>query len=196
MSEPVATPPDQEKKKDRTHVLYIAVIVAVVAGIVVGLVDPDLGEELKPLGTIFVALIKMMISPVIFCTIVLGIGSVRKAATVGRAGGMALVYFLVMSTFALAIGLLVGNLLSPGHGLKITPGGGDKYAKQAEGAGGVWDFVQSIVPDTLFSALTAGSVLQTLFVALLVGFAIQRSGRRPSPRCAASRCCRRSSSGC
>lgn len=97
-------------------------IVAVVAGVVVD-PDPDLGEELKPLGTIFVVLIKMMISPVIFCTIVLGIGSVRKAATVGRAGGMALVYFLVMSTFALAIGLLVGNLLSPGHGLKITPGG-------------------------------------------------------------------------
>ncbi len=178
---PPLDPPEKAGRRDRTHFLYIAVVVAVLAGIAVGLVDKQLGEDLKPLGTIFVALIKMMISPVIFCTIVLGIGSVRKAATVGRAGGMALVYFLVMSTFALAIGLVVGNILSPGHGLKITPGGGDKFAKQAEGAGGVWDFVQSIVPDTLFSALTAGSVLQTLFVALLVGFAIQQIGPAAEP---------------
>ena len=168
-------------RRDRSHVLYIAVIVAVIAGIIFGLVAPDAAKEFKILGTMFVSLIKMMISPVIFCTIVLGIGSVRAAATVGKAGGLALAYFLTMSTFALAIGLVVGNLLKPGEGLNVTPGGGDKYAKTAEGAGGVVDFVQSIIPDTLFSSLVSGSVLQTLFVALLVGFAIQRMGAAGDP---------------
>lgn len=181
-----ATPADaptiaDREHRDRSHWLYLAVIVAVVAGIVFGLVAPDSAKEFKVLGTMFVNLIKMMISPVIFCTIVLGIGSVRAAATVGRAGGLALGYFLTMSTFALTIGLVVGNLLKPGEGLKVTPGGGEKYAKTAEGAGGVLDFVQSIIPDTLFSSLISGSVLQTLFVALLVGFAIQRLGRSGEP---------------
>ncbi len=100
-------------KRDRTHWLYIAVIVAVVAGVVVGLVAPSVGKELGVLGTMFVSLIKMMIAPVIFCTIVLGIGSVRKAATVGKVGGLAFVYFLVMSTVALAIGLVVAISSNP-----------------------------------------------------------------------------------
>lgn len=89
-------------KRDRTHYLYIAVIVAVAAGIILGFVAPDFAVELRPIGTGFVNLIKMMISPVIFCTIVLGIGSIRQAAKVGKVGGLALGYFLVMSTVALA----------------------------------------------------------------------------------------------
>src|SRR5215510_11714943 len=93
-------------RRDRTHLLYIAVVVAVALGILVGLVWPDLGVELKPLGTGFVNLIKMMISPIIFCTIVLGVGSVRKAAKVGAVGGIALGYFVVMSLVALTIGLV------------------------------------------------------------------------------------------
>src|SRR6266508_3303047 len=108
------------RHRDRTHWLYLAVIAAVVAGIVVGLVAPGVAKDLKPLGTGFVNLIKMMISPVIFCTIVLGIGSVRRAAKVGRVGGLALGYFLVMSTVALAIGLVVGNLIEPGAGLHLN----------------------------------------------------------------------------
>src|ERR671910_2506230 len=108
------------KKKDRTHYLYVAVIVAVALGIAVGLLFPDFAKQLKPLGTGFVSLIKMMIAPVIFCTIVLGIGSVRKASQVGRVGGLALLYFMVMSTFALAIGLVVGNLIQPGEGLTAS----------------------------------------------------------------------------
>ena len=96
-------------------------IVAVILGIAVGFVVPDVGKELKPLGTGFVNLIKMMISPVIFCTIVLGIGSIRQAAKVGKVGGLALGYFLTMSTVALAIGLVVGNLIQPGSGLDLTP---------------------------------------------------------------------------
>ncbi|MGI8652121.1 MAG: cation:dicarboxylate symporter family transporter, partial [Geodermatophilaceae bacterium] len=160
-------------RKDRTHWLYMAVIAAVVLGIIVGLVNPELGIALKPLGTGFVALIKMMISPVIFCTIVLGIGSVRQAAKVGRVGGLALGYFLVMSTFALAIGLVLGNLVQPGEGINITPG----EVPAGEEAAGTVDFLLGIIPTTLVSPLVGDSVLSTLFVALLVGFAIQALGR-------------------
>ncbi|ORM36959.1 cation:dicarboxylase symporter family transporter [Williamsia sp. 1135] len=171
-----AAQPPAPKKRDRTHWLYIAVIVAVVAGVIVGLVAPGVGEDLGVLGTMFVSLIKMMISPVIFCTIVLGIGSVRAAATVGKVGGLAFGYFLLMSTVALAIGLVVGNLLSPGSGLTIDPskmGTGEELADKAHEAGGTLDFLQGIIPTSMLSALTEGSVLQTLFIALLVGFAIQ-----------------------
>ena len=170
-------------KRDRTHWLYMAVIVAVIAGVIVGLVAPDIGSALGVLGTLFVSLIKMMISPIIFCTIVLGIGSVRKAASVGKVGGLAMAYFLIMSTVALAIGLLVGNLISPGTGLNISGNAeaGAKLAEQAHGAGGTMEFFENIIPTTLLSSLTAGNVLQTLFVALLVGFGIQAMGPSGEP---------------
>ena len=169
--------------RDRTHWLYILVIVGVVAGIVVGLLAPDTGAALGVLGTLFVNLIKMMISPVIFCTIVIGIGSVRKAASVGKIGGLALGYFLVMSTIALGIGLLVGNLISPGTGLNLhgDPAAGAKLAQQAAGEGGAMEFFEHIIPTSLLSSLTEGNVLQTLFVALLVGFAIQAMGPAGEP---------------
>ncbi|SIS09389.1 cation:dicarboxylate symporter family transporter [Williamsia sterculiae] len=173
-----------EKKRDRTHWLYLAVIVAVVAGVIVGLVAPGVGKDIAVLGTMFVSLIKMMISPIIFCTIVLGIGSVRKAATVGRVGGLAFVYFLVMSTIALAVGLVVGNLIQPGSGLHLSAtsaGKGQQLADDAHEAGGLMDFVQGIIPESLLSSLTAGNVLQTLFVALLVGFALQAMGTTGEP---------------
>src|SRR3954463_5157100 len=126
-------------RRDRTHWLYLAVIAAVVLGIVVGFVFPDFAVSLKWLGTAFVALIKMLIAPVIFCTIVLGIGAIRQAAAVGRIGGLALGYFLLMSTVALAIGLVVGNLLHPGDGLQLSDalrGQGAELASDAEGGGG------------------------------------------------------------
>ena len=175
------TPP---KRKDRTHWLYLAVIVAVVGGVIVGLVAPGVGKEVGVLGTMFVSLIKMMIVPVIFCTIVVGIGSVRKAATVGKVGGLAFGYFLVMSTVALGIGLLVGNLLHPGSSLKLSEsvaGKGAELAETAHKSGGLMDFVQHIIPTSLFSSLTDGNVLQGLFVALLVGFAIQAMGTKGEP---------------
>ncbi|QIS15258.1 cation:dicarboxylate symporter family transporter [Nocardia arthritidis] len=173
----------QPKRRDRTHWLYLAVIVAVIAGIFVGWLAPKAGEAVAPLGTIFVNLIKMMIAPVIFCTIVLGIGSIRKAATVGKVGGLAIGYFLIMSTVALGIGLVVGNLIHPGTGMNIakTAKAGAEYAKTAHAAGGTWDFITNIVPTTLLSSLTSGSVLQALFVALLVGFAIQAMGTAGEP---------------
>lgn len=176
-AQPVDAEKPRRRKIDKTHYLYIAVIIAVIAGIVVGLASPDVGVALKPLGTGFVALIKMMISPVIFCTIVLGIGSIAKAATVGRVGGLALLYFLVMSTFALFIGLVVGNVLHPGEGLNIAEA---SYEAEGEAASTV-DFLLGIIPTTLVSPLTGESVLQTLFVALLVGFAIQQLGARGKP---------------
>ncbi|MEU4539451.1 cation:dicarboxylase symporter family transporter [Streptosporangium sp. NPDC023825] len=169
--------------RDKTHYLYIAVIVAVVAGIAIGFAAPDVGLALKPLGTAFVALIKMMISPIIFCTIVLGVGSVTKAAKVGRVGGLALGYFIAMSTVALGIGLLVGNLVDPGQGLQLT----DELRKAAEAEaakGGETDtvsFLLGIIPTTLVSAFTEGQVLQTLLVALLTGFALQAMGERAKP---------------
>jgi aerobic C4-dicarboxylate transport protein len=185
-AEGAAKPADEETKSgkhDRTHWLYILVIVGVVAGVVVGLLAPGAGKSLGVLGTMFVNLIKMMIAPVIFCTIVLGIGSVRKAASVGRVGGIALIYFLVMSTVALGLGLLVGNLISPGSGLNAhgDPAAGAKLAAEAHGSGGTMDFIQDIIPKTLFSSLTAGNVLQALFVALLVGFGIQAMGGAGEP---------------
>ncbi|GLW67993.1 C4-dicarboxylate transporter DctA [Kitasatospora phosalacinea] len=169
-------------RSDRTHYLYLAVIAAVVAGVVVGLAAPGFAVELKPVGTGFVNLIKMMISPVIFCTIVLGVGSVTRAAKVGRVGGLALGYFLLTSTVALGIGLLVGNLLEPGSGLHLTAAlAKSGHAQAAAGAESTTEFLLGIVPTTLVSALTSGQVLQTLLVALLVGFALQAMGAAGAP---------------
>ncbi|MGO4533398.1 cation:dicarboxylate symporter family transporter [Leifsonia sp. 2MCAF36] len=166
--------PRAGRRIDRNHYLYIAVIVAVIAGAVVGIVAPGFAQSLDPIGKAFVALIKMMIAPVIFCTIVIGVGSIAKAATVGKIGGLAIGYFLVMSTFALGIGLVVGNLLHPGTGLNIA---GAHYAATGEAAS-TSDFILGIIPTTLFSSLTSGSILQVLLVALLVGFALQGLGER------------------
>jgi aerobic C4-dicarboxylate transport protein len=172
------------QRRDRTHWLYIAVIVAVLLGIVVGFAFPDFAVELEWLGTAFVGLIKMLIAPVIFCTIVLGIGAIRKAASVGRIGGLALAYFMIMSTIALAIGLVVGNILHPGEGLELSDelrGRGEELASTAEESGGTVAFLLGLIPKTLVSALTEGSVLQALLVALLVGFAIQSLGTAGEP---------------
>jgi aerobic C4-dicarboxylate transport protein len=173
-----ATTERPAEKKDRSHYLYLAVIAAVIAGIAVGILAPDVGKALKPLGTGFVSLIKMMISPVIFCTIVLGIGSIRQAAKVGKVGGLALLYFIVMSTAALIIGLLVGNLLQPGASLQLTDAA---RAAGEKAAGGehetTTEFLLGIIPTTLVSPLVGELVLQTLFVALLVGFAVQGLGQ-------------------
>ncbi|MCW4457672.1 cation:dicarboxylate symporter family transporter [Microbacterium sp. MPKO10] len=158
------------RKKDRTHWLYIFVIVAVVLGAAIGLIFPDVGQSLKPLGTAFVALIKMIIAPIIFCTIVLGVGSVARAATVGKVGGLAMLYFLVMATFALAIGLVVGNFVHPGSGLKLEP-----YDASAGGeSNGTVDFLMSMIPGDI-------PVLPTLVLAILVGFALQSMGTAGEP---------------
>ena len=159
-----AVPAKAERKGlDKSHYLYIAVIVAVILGALVGLLFPEVGKSLKPLGDGFIKLIKMMIAPVIFCTIVLGIGSIAKAATVGKVGGLALGYFVVMSTFALAIGLVVGNLIHPGEGLQLAPYDPNKKAATDSTV----DFLLGISPGDI-------PVLPTLLAAILVGFALQK----------------------
>jgi len=172
-------------RRDKTRYLYMAVIIAALLGIAVGFAFP--GKEgfavgLKPLGTGFVSLIKMMITPIIFFTIVLGIGSVRKAASVGKIGGIALGYFTLMSTFALAIGLIIGNIVKPGSGLHLTASVVKSGRAQATSGGETLpQFLLSLIPDTLVSSLTSGKVLQALFVGLLVGFAVQGMGVRGVP---------------
>ncbi|MBO2450711.1 cation:dicarboxylase symporter family transporter [Actinomadura barringtoniae] len=178
---PPTPPPAPARRRDPVHYLYLAVIAAVLLGILVGFAAPDFAKELKPLGTGFVNLIKMMISPIIFCTIVVGIGSVAKAAKVGKIGLMALGYFLVMSTFALLIGMVVGNMLDPGSGLHLTAASTAKAHASAEGSEGAVDFLLGMIPTTPVSALTEGQVLQTLLIALLVGFALQRMGPAGAP---------------
>src|SRR6478752_7671166 len=186
MSTTKSPPPDSDgtidsapkRKKVSTHWLYIAVIVAVVAGTAVGLIFGKDAAGLAVIGTAFVNLIKMMIGPIIFCTIVLGIGSVRKASQVGKVGGLALIYFIVMSTFALFLGLLVGNLITPGDGLKAAASTATYTVPEVQSSG---NFLIDIIPTTLFSALTDGSVLEALFVALLVGFAVQALGSKGQP---------------
>jgi aerobic C4-dicarboxylate transport protein len=159
------------------------VIVGMAAGIVVGFVAPDWAVNLKPLGTGFVNIVKMMIQPIIFCTIILGVGSVRKAASVGRVGGLAIGYFLTMSVVALGIGLAVGNIIHPGAGLNLTAAAAKSGKAQVAQAPhqSVQDFILGIIPTSLPSSLTSGVVLQTLFVALVVGFAIQSLGARGEP---------------
>ncbi|MFB9646009.1 cation:dicarboxylate symporter family transporter [Microbacterium terregens] len=163
---------------DKHTWLYVAVIIAVVLGATIGLIWPDVGVALEPIGKGFVALIKMMIAPIIFCTIVVGVGSIAKAATVGKIGGLALLYFMIMTTFALAIGLVVGNLIHPGEGLNMANSTYDATATEAKTT---QEFILGIIPTTFFSAFTGESVLQVLFIALLVGFALQQMGKKGEP---------------
>jgi len=167
------------KRWDRHTWLYVSVIIAVVLGATLGLVWPEFAVGLEPLGKAFVSLIKMMIAPIIFCTIVVGVGSIAKAATVGKIGGLALGYFLLMSTFALAIGLVVGNLIHPGEGLDMQSATYEA-APSKEGTT-TTDFLLGIIPATFFSAFTGESVLQVLFIALLTGFAVQGLGPKGEP---------------
>ncbi|WP_166442192.1 cation:dicarboxylate symporter family transporter [Nakamurella flava] len=175
---PAAPATPAKKKGLGTHWLYILVIAAVVAGTIVGLIFGKDAVWLGDIGKAFVNLIKMIIGPVIFCTIVLGIGSIRKASQVGKVGGLALGYFIAMSTLALIIGLVVGNFLPVGDGLAAAASA-SKYEVPA--VAGTGNFFLDIIPTTLFSALTVGSVLQALFVALIVGFAVQSLGKRGEP---------------
>ncbi|MBB4919652.1 cation:dicarboxylate symporter family transporter [Streptosporangium saharense] len=162
--------------RDRTRHLYAAVLLATAVGAVVGLVAPETAKALAPLGTAFVALVKMMIGPVVFFGVVLGVGSVAGTARVGRIGGLALGYFLVMSVVALAFGLAAGNLVTPGRGLRLA--GGAPPSVPAEAGEDLTAFLLGIIPATPLSAFTEGRVLQVLLVALLTGFALQAMGER------------------
>jgi aerobic C4-dicarboxylate transport protein len=161
-------------------VLYIQVLVAIAAGSLVGHFFPNAGMALKPLGDAFVALIKMMIAPVIFCIVVQGIASVRDMKKVGRVGLKTLIYFEIMSTIALAVGMLVAHMVKPGVGLNIDPAALDPKAVAGfvprRGDYGFVALLLEIIPDTFAGAFVHGDVLQVLLVAILTGFAVSQLG--------------------
>jgi aerobic C4-dicarboxylate transport protein len=162
--------------------LYFQVLVGIGLGIGVGWANPELGSALKPLGDGFIKLVKMIITPVIFLTVVTGIAGMSDLKAFGRVGAKAMGYFLAVSTLSLAIGLLVGNVVQPGNGFNATITEADEakvstYVKGAEEQS-VTDFLLHIIPDTAFSAFTSGQILQVLFVAILFGIALALIGEK------------------
>jgi aerobic C4-dicarboxylate transport protein len=173
-----ATAPAPRKHRPWHTVLYIQVLIAI--GVLVGHFYPGLGKALKPLGDGFIALIKMMIAPVIFCTVVHGIASMGDLKKLGRVGVKTLVYFEVVSTIALGVGLLIGELVQPGAGFDIDPASLDpnavaSYVTRAKDESIVQHFMQ-IIPDTFIGAFAKGDLLQVLLVSILTGFALTRVG--------------------
>jgi aerobic C4-dicarboxylate transport protein len=163
------------------RVLYVQVLVGIALGIAVGAIWPEVGVALKPLGDAFIKLIKMGIAPVIFCTIVAGVARMGDIKAFGRLGAKTLLYFEVVSTVALAIGLIVGNLVKPGAGFNIDPATLDPsiaagYAEKAQHGESLVDYLLHLIPDTFFGAFAEGNLLQVLVIAIITGFACSRMG--------------------
>jgi aerobic C4-dicarboxylate transport protein len=181
MSATIATAVPAPAAKPWYKILYVQVLFAILLGIVVGSLWPNLATNdwVKALGDGFIKLIKMVIAPIIFCTVVSGISHIQDARKVGRVGVKALVYFEVVSSFALVIGLMMGNLIQAGHGLAAKPDAGAvaSYVKQAEAQKSV-DFVLNIIPDSVVGAFARGDILQVLLFAILFGFALMALGER------------------
>ena len=161
--------------------LYVQVLVAAVAGVIVGLLWPETGEAMRPLGDAFIAVVKMIIAPVVFCTVAIGIAHMSDLKKFGRVGGKTLIYFEVVSTAALAIGLFVGNVVRPGAGFDIDvaaldPNIAAQYTKGVAAQASFVEQVLHIIPTTLLSPFVTGDLLQVLFVAILTGFACARLG--------------------
>jgi aerobic C4-dicarboxylate transport protein len=162
--------------------LYVQVLIAITAGVLLGHFYPTTGAALKPVGDAFIKLVKMIIAPVIFLTIVTGIAGMRDLASVGRVAGKAFIYFLFFSTLALIVGLIVANVVQPGAGLNIDPASLDtskvtEFAEKAHETT-ITGFLTGIIPDTFLSALTEGNILQVLFVAILFGIGLAMIGER------------------
>ncbi|MBV8238668.1 MAG: dicarboxylate/amino acid:cation symporter [Sphingomonas sp.] len=162
--------------------LYLQVLVAIAAGVTLGHFWPETGAAMKPLGDGFIKLVKMIIAPVIFLTIVTGIAGMRDLRAVGRVAGRAFAYFLTFSTLALIVGLIVANVVRPGAGLHIDPATLDSakvadYAAKAHETS-VTGFLMGVIPDSFLSALASGDILQTLFVAILFGIGLATIGER------------------
>ncbi|WP_414643384.1 dicarboxylate/amino acid:cation symporter [Brevundimonas sp.] len=165
--------------------LYFWVLLAILAGGLVGHFFPETGESLKPLGDGFIKLVKMIIAPVIFLTIVIGIAGMRDLKRIGRTAGKAFAYFLVFSTLALIVGLVIANLVQPGRGLNIDPATLDAgavagYAASAQEST-ITGFLLNVIPTTLLSAFVEGNILQTLFVSILFGVALAMIGDAGAP---------------
>ncbi|BEP69603.1 MULTISPECIES: dicarboxylate/amino acid:cation symporter [unclassified Variovorax] len=162
--------------------LYAQVITAVIVGVLLGYFYPSLGESMKPLGDGFIKLIKMIIAPIIFCTVVVGIAGMEDMKKVGKTGGLALLYFEIVSSIALVVGLVLVNLLKPGAGMNIDASTLDTKAIAAyTGPGkmtGTVDFLLNVIPSTVVDAFAKGEILQVLLIAVLFGFALHRFGGR------------------
>ena len=164
--------------------LYFQVLVAIAIGILLGILFPALGSQMKPLGDGFIKLIKMMIAPIIFCTVVLGIAGMEDMKKVGKTGGFALLYFEIMSTVALVVGLLVINIVRPGAGMNIDPATLDTkaiaaYAEPGKLQSGT-DFLINVIPTSVVDAFAKGEILQVLFFSVLFGFALHKFGGKNS----------------
>jgi aerobic C4-dicarboxylate transport protein len=181
MSAVIPTAPPRRVEKPWYTILYVQVLIAILLGVVVGWQFPGLATNdwIKALGDGFIRLIKMIIAPIIFCTVVSGIAHIQDARKVGRVGVKALVYFEVVSSFALIVGLIVGNLLQVGRGFAAKPDAAAVagYVKEAEAQKTV-DFLLNIIPDSVVGALARGDILQVLLFAILFGFALMALGER------------------
>jgi aerobic C4-dicarboxylate transport protein len=164
--------------------LYVQVLIAIAIGIALGVLYPSVGADMKPFGDGFIKLIKMMIGPIIFCTVVLGIAGMEDMKRVGKTGGFALLYFEVMSSVALVVGLVIINVLRPGSGMNVDPATLDiksiaAYAEPGK-LGSATDFILNIIPATVVDAFAKGEILQVLFFAVLFGFALHALGGKQS----------------
>lgn len=162
--------------------LYIQVLIAIVIGVVLGVAAPETGAAMKPLGDGFIKLIKMIIAPIIFTTVVLGIAGSQDMKKVGKTGGLALLYFEIVSTLALIVGLTVVNVIGPGKGMDVDVSKLDVASIASYAAPGKMkttkEFVLDVIPSTFVDAFAKGEILQVLLLALLFGFALQRLGER------------------
>ena len=177
--------PQAQKAAPWYKILYVQVIVAIVLGIALGQFYPQLGEQMKPLGDAFIKLVKMIIAPVIFLTVVTGIAGMTNMKSVGRVAGKAMIYFITFSTLALVVGLIVANTVQPGTGLHIDPKSLDgskvsSYVSKAHDTT-LTGFLLNIIPDTLVSPLVGNDILQVLFVAILFGIALASVGDMGRP---------------
>ncbi|MBW8841948.1 MAG: dicarboxylate/amino acid:cation symporter [Sphingomonadales bacterium] len=184
IAQPVEAPAPHARKPFYRH-LYTQVLAAIILGALLGHVWPAGGEALKPLGDGFIKLVKMIIAPVIFLTVVGGIAGMRELGSVGRVAVKAFGYFLIFSTLALIVVLIVANVVQPGAGMNVDPATLDVksvagYAHDAHETS-VTGFLMAVIPTTMVSALTEGSILQTLFVAILFGIALSLVGRPAEP---------------
>src|SRR5215470_784696 len=169
-------------KKPLYKSLYFQVIVAIVIGVLVGHFYPETGTEMKPLGDAFIKLIKMMIGPVIFCTVVVGIAGMEDMKKVGKTGGLALLYFEIVSTIALIVGLLIVNFVQPGAGMNVDPATLDTkgiaaYTKPGQ-MQSTTEFLLAIIRNTFVDAFAKGEILQVLLIAVLFGFCLHNFGGR------------------
>ena len=165
--------------------LYVQVLIAILAGILIGVINPSFAVKLKPLGDGFIKLVKMLISPIIFCTIINGISGMQDTRKLGRVGLKAIIYFEIVTTFSLIIGLVVINILKPGAGMNIDPATLDvKSAETVINSSdtGTWqDFILHIIPDSIVNSLATNNILQILLFAILLGFALSKIGEKARP---------------